>query len=161
MDLQKFKRAVVAILLGITLLFLFNLFYLKGLADTMHAEAARVVLTCIESADSKELQLRLRKRRAEPEAQHSAIIIEKQKDRDSIVTMRNVSAGERHSTVVSVVPAESPYIEFEQLASEVRTSIHTQIDDTLPVDLRALDSLLNAELHRRAQTLRPCRHLHV
>ena len=149
MDLRKFKRAVMVILLGITLLFLFNLFYLKGLADAMHAEAERVVQACIESADSKELQIRLQKRRAEPKAQHSTIIIEKQKDRDSIVTMRNVSAGERHLTVVSVVPAESPYIEFEQLAREVRTSIHTQIDDTLPVDLRALDSLLNAELRLR------------
>lgn len=157
MDLRKFKRAVVAILLGITLLFLFNLFYLKGLADAMHAEAARVVLTCIESADSKELQLRLRKRRAEPEAQHSTIIIEKQKDRDSIVTMRNVSAGAYHSTVVSVVPAESPYIELEQLASEVRTSIHAQIDEVQPVNLSALDSLISTELHRRGLALRVVR----
>lgn len=80
MDIRKFKRAVTAILLGITALFVFNLFYLKGLADALHDEAARVVMACIESADSKELQLRLQKRRADPSVKHSAILIEKKKD---------------------------------------------------------------------------------
>ena len=157
MDIRKFKRAVTAILLGITALFVFNLFYLKGLADALHDEAARVVMACVESADSKELQLRLQKRRADPSAKHSAILIEKKKDNDSIVTMRNASIGERHTTVVTVVPAESPYIELEQLAREVRTSIHQQLDASYPVDLQALDSLIDAELRVRGMALRVLR----
>ena len=179
MDIRKFKRAVTAILLGITALFVFNLFYLKGLADALHDEAARVVMACIESADSKELQLRLQKRRADPSVKHSAILIEKKKDNDSIVTMRNASIGEKRTTVVTVVPAESPYIELEQLAREVRTSIHQQLDASYPVyieleqlarevrtsihqqldasypvDLQALDSLIDAELRVRGMALR-------
>ena len=154
MDIRKFKRAVTAILLGITALFVFNLFYLKGLADALHDEAARVVMACVESADSKELQLRLQKRRADPSVKHSAILIEKKKDNDSIVTMRNASIGERRTTVVTVVPAESPYIELEQLAREVRTSIHQQLDASYPVDLQALDSLIDAELCVRGMALR-------
>ena len=75
MDIRKFKRAVTAILLGITALFVFNLFYLKGLADALHDEAARVVMACIESADSKELQLRLQKRRAYPSFTNCEFII--------------------------------------------------------------------------------------
>ncbi len=157
MDIRKFKRAVTAILLGITALFVFNLFYLKGLADALHDEAARVVMACIESADSKELQLRLQKRRASPNGKHSAILIEKKKDNDSIVTMRNASIGEKRTTVVTVVPAESPYIELEQLAREVRTSIHQQLDASYPVDLQALDSLIDAELRVRGMALRVLR----
>ncbi|ETK08818.1 hypothetical protein T230_06070, partial [Tannerella sp. oral taxon BU063 isolate Cell 1/3] len=157
MDIRKFKRAVTAILLGITALFVFNLFYLKGLADALHDEAARVVMACIESADSKELQLRLQKRRADPSVKHSAILIEKKKDNDSIVTMRNASIGEKRTTVVTVVPAESPYIELEQLAREVRTSIHQQLDASYPVDLQTLDSLIDAELRVRGMALRVLR----
>lgn len=153
--MRKFRNIVIVIITSISALFIFNIIYLHGLFECIEEDTRRVVSSCIEEADSKEMQARL-----DVISRHSdgnrSIVIDKAFLSDSIsersvvqTTMRTMTNDKDTATRTYSETSELDVATFGQLLKEIRTTIHQNIDNLLPVNLHRLDSLLSIELKRK------------
>jgi signal transduction histidine kinase len=130
-SIRAIKRRFTIIIWGISLLFIFNLFYLTKLYNAIVDETAKIMIASIEEADGDELQSRLAAISSLSDREHMKITIDK-----SIVTENDDSdhkAGEDAMANIAV---------FSQLMKEVRQTVHHVIDTIIPPDLSLLDSLI-------------------
>ncbi|MEG1545151.1 MAG: hypothetical protein RR382_11630, partial [Tannerellaceae bacterium] len=127
--MKGFRNVAIVIIVSLSLLFVFNIFYLKGLFDSVEADTKRVVFSCIAEADSKEVQARL-----------DTLARYKKRERTIVVTpSRNYD--NKYS-----IENKKDDIALNQLLKEVRLLIHHTIDTLLPIDLPMLNRLLVQEL---------------
>lgn len=154
-SMSKFKNIVIAIIASISILFIFNIFYLHGLFECIEEDTRRVVSACIEEADSKEMQARL-----DIISRHSdsnrTIVIDKAFLSDSlseksvVQTTTRAMTNEKDTAMRTYSEtSELDVATFGQLLKEIRTTIHQNIDNILPVNLHSLDSLLYIELKEK------------
>ncbi len=130
-SIRAIKRRFTIIIWGISLLFIFNLFYLTKLYNAIVDETAKIMIASIEEADGDELQSRLAAISSLSDREHMKISIDK-----SIVTENDDSdnkAGEDAMANIAI---------FSQLMKEVRQTVHHVIDTIVPPDLSLLDSLI-------------------
>ncbi len=57
--MKHFSHIIISIIVGLVVIFIFNLFYLTGLYKSIKAETEMIVINCIEEADIKEAVIRL------------------------------------------------------------------------------------------------------
>lgn len=152
-NMRKFKNIVIVIITSISVLFIFNIIYLHGLFECMEDNTRRIIYSCIEEADGKEMQARLDEISRHSDGNRS-IVIDKAflsdsvSDRSAIQTTTCVMT-EEQDTAMKRYSATSDLATFGQLLKEVRTTIHQNIDEILPVNLHCLDSLLRIELEEK------------
>ncbi|GAE16822.1 Adaptive-response sensory-kinase SasA [Bacteroides pyogenes] len=153
--MRKFRNIVIVIITSISALFIFNIIYLHGLFECIEEDTRRVISSCIEEADSKEMQARL-----DVISRHSdgnrSIVIDKAFKSDSIseksvvqTTTRAMTNDKDTATRTYSETSELDMATFGQLLKEIRTTIHQNIDNLLPVNLHRLDSLLSIELNEK------------
>lgn len=146
--MRQFKNIIATILVGISILFVFNLFFLRGLFASITEETERTVRACIEYADGKEIQLRLEKLSHQTKGRRT-ISVEKNIVDDSVATRRNMIGEQIQLTQERRESLSNQFPLLEKLVTEIKTTIHQNIDSILPVNLDVLDSLLNVELKNR------------
>lgn len=153
--MQRFRNVAIAVITGITILFIFNIIYLKGLYHSIEADTKQVITSCIEEADNKEIQFRLDSLSRTSGHDHS-IFINKSFSNDS-VTSRSTLETTTHSrlnemdtsTKVHSESAEFNVAAFGQLISEIRQIIHQNIDTIIPINIQILTSLISNELEKK------------
>lgn len=155
MYMQRFKNVIMVIIVSISVLFVFNIFYLRGLFHSIEADTERVISSCIEEADNKEIQIRMDILSRYPNGVHS-IMIDKSFSSDSTsetstlqTTTRSMINNNDTATKVRSETLDLNLAAFSQLLNEIRSIIHQNIDVVLPVDLQKLDSLLIIELKNK------------
>ncbi|MDR0892690.1 MAG: GHKL domain-containing protein [Mediterranea sp.] len=145
----RFRKIILLILGGISLLFLLNIFFLRGLWNSMEAETRQLVDACIEKADAKEMQLRLTQFSKRAGHQERSIILNKSFDNDTLTTTQRISSKEgADDSVAQTRKSTEPFDleSFERFPQELRSVVHQNMDSILPVDLHRLDSLLRIEM---------------
>jgi len=145
----------MVIIISISVFFVFNIFYLRGLFHSIKADTERVIFSCIEEADNKEIQIRMDILSRYPSDVYS-IMIDKSFSSDSTskastlqTTTRSIINNHDTATRVRSEPLDLNLAAFSQLLNEIRSVMHQNIDVVLPVDLQKLDSLLAIELKNK------------
>ena len=118
------------IIIGLSMLFIINLFYLMRLYDTIAEETAKIALFCIEESDIQELEYRLKANSRLPDEEQS-ISIFKSMTFDADMSEEEIDGNSEQ--IMNV---------FSQLMKELRLTVHQSIDSILPVNLQILDSLI-------------------
>jgi len=148
-SIKAIKRKFTAIIWGISLLFIINLFYLNGLFNAISKEIAKIVTLSIEEADGEELQYRLMAISSLPDSIHGTItktiVIE---DDDSDKKTSN------DTTQLVIGVHKRNEIVFSQLIKEIRQTVHHAIDTILPPNLSLLDSLIVSNFKNRGISTR-------
>ena len=153
--MQRFKNVVLAIIISISVLFIFNIFFLTELFHSMETEAKQIIYASIEEADNKELQLRLSK--FHKVSSDESISISKTINQDSVITTTKRAESiivpmHREQDTLEIVYAETldpEMVVFKDVIKEMRLAVHQNIDTRQPIDLHVLDSLLTIELNRK------------
>ena len=161
--IAKFKKIIIIILSSLVILFLFNLYYLKGLYGDIKKDTEKIIISCIEDAETDELQQRMDLRTTYSE---DPIIIQKTvtknigiNETDSIqetITEDSIK-NDTEATTNIVGEEDDPLMDkisdgfklIEQFKQELKVSIHQTIDTLIPVNLNALDSLLAFQFEKR------------
>jgi len=159
----KFKKIVIIILSSLVILFLFNLYYLKGLYGDIKKDTEKIVISCIEDAETEEMQRRMDLRATyseDPITIQKTVTknittnvpdsIQEATDEDSIIneseTTTNIT-GEQDDVLMNSIAEGFELI--EQFKQEMKVSIHQTIDTLIPVNLSVLDSLLALQFEKR------------
>ena len=150
--IKKFKRIVAIILSCLVILFLFNLYYLKGLYGDIKKDTKKIIISCIEDADYDEV-----KRRIDlptfPEEERS-VSFQTSEVSDTTIYEVDTTASIIHEKDDTETKTRSDNFSeglaaLAQVFREVRTSIHQDIDTFIPINLYAFDSLLTLQLEKR------------
>lgn len=154
--MRRFRNIIMIIIVSIFALFVFNLFYLKGLFYSIKTDTERVISACIEEADSKEMQIRMDILSRYHSDNHS-IMIDKSFSTDSVsetsilqTTTRSMINNNDTAIEVRLETLDLNLAAFSQLLHEIRSILHHNIDVVLPVDLHKFDSLLIIELKNKS-----------
>jgi signal transduction histidine kinase len=132
----------------------FNIVYLRGLFHSIEVDTERVISSCIEEADNREMQIRMDILSRYPDDIH-AIMIDKSFRLDSTsetgILQTTIRSMRSNNDTATKVRSEALGLRaaFSQLLHEIRSTIHQNLDDLLPVDLQKLDSLLIIELKNK------------
>ena len=121
-SIKEIKKRFTIIIVGISLLFIADMFYLIQLYRSISEETTKIVLSCIEKADNEEIQKRLE------------LIAQSRKDIHTIDITKSVKRNPIQSRQDTVV--------LSQIVMEIRIAMHNSIDSMLPMNLKALDSLI-------------------
>jgi signal transduction histidine kinase len=153
--MQRFRNVVLAIIISISGLFIFNIFFLTELFHSMEREAKQIIYTSIEEADNKEIQIRLSK--LHKTSADESISISKTINQDSVTTTINKTKpiivpmydeqGEQETVHSEAIDPET--VVFKDVIKEMRLAVHQNIDTIAVIDLLVLDSLLTVELYRK------------
>ena len=139
--MRNFPYVIVIIITGLILVFAFNLFYLKGLYQSIKSDTEMRLISCIEEADIKEGVRRL-EQKARIDGPNT-ISIEKGFYNDSI---RSVVTNDNNTVKQPAVGVDSQASFIKAMLRETRVTIHSQFDKYAPINLHDLDSLLTNEL---------------
>lgn len=153
--MREFRNVVAIIIVSISILFLFNIFYLRGLFRNMEMETQGTLYTCAERADNKEMQMRM-----EMISQHSkgslSIAIDRALSSDSIsdtivveTTTHSVINNNDTTRKVNSEMSELNLSAFNQFSKEIQSAIHQNIDTMLSINLHKIDSLLSDEFKNK------------
>lgn len=146
--MKHFSRIIISIIVGLAVIFIFNLFYLTGLYKSIKAETEMIVLNCIEEADIKEAVIRLDKN-AKINGP-STISIEKDYRNDSLTSVVT-STGKVVENKSSAINPQESFV--KAMLREMQVTIHSQFDKYHGVNLNQLDSLMRNELTLRGLNL--------
>lgn len=153
--MRQFQNVAIAVITCITILFVFNIIYLKGLYHSIETDTKQVITSCIEEADNKEIQFRLDSLSRTSDHDHS-IFINKSFSNDSVTssstlqTTTHSKLSERETeTKVHSETAQFNVAAFGQLISEIRQIIHQNIDTIIPVNIQMLIGLVSDELKNK------------
>jgi signal transduction histidine kinase len=144
-----FTYIVIGIITLLVLVFAFQLFWLKGLYDSIEEETTKVIISCIDQADMQEVQYRLDSIESGP-PQGKTIELSSSKDSTSLTTTRRDIQDKDTTTSQTAHQPESTQYMFEDLFFEMKRSIHQIFDSIAPNNLNILDSLLRDNFENKA-----------
>lgn len=149
----NYKRVTLVIIGSITVLCLFNIIYLTDFFGSLKKVNKSIIYSCIREADGKEIQSRMREIALIPDNQYSFSI------NKSLINDTHSNRTVSESTQATVLKDTSMVMQssvsnqsiatFGQIINEIKVTLHQNIDSIIPVNLCALDSLLNVELANR------------
>lgn len=153
--MKSFRTVVVVILASISVLFIFNIFCLRGLFNSIGADTKQVISNCIEEAENKEIQARLYVISKQSDGSHS-ILIDKAFGNDSVSTVKTlkstINSDAHDSDTAKEIYSETVELDVEtfgQIMKEIKVTIHQSIDQLLPINLKELESLFINELDKK------------
>lgn len=148
--MKKIKRITLIFIGSITILFIFNVIYLTDFFNSLKEINKSIIHSCIDKADGQEIQYRLKEIALSAENQYS-FAINKSLINDTLSngtvkesTKSTIQKGT--STVIQSSVSNQSVTTFEQIVSEIKVTLHQNIDTIVPVNLCVLDSMLNIEL---------------
>lgn len=150
-SIKKFRNIVLAIIISISILFVFNFIWLKGVYSSIKSETAQTIYSCIEDADNAEMQKRLGLISVSPDFSGFISIDKSISSSDTLYnTLETTTQHTINQTDTTVVTnSESLGLDldaFSQLIKEVRLTVHQRLDPVVPINLSVLDSLINIKL---------------
>ena len=112
-----------------------------------------IIYSCIDKADGKEIQYRLKEITLVSDNQYS-FAINKSLTNDTlsnktVLESTQATVQKDTSTVIQSKVSNQPVTTFEQIVSEIKVTLHQNIDSVVPINLCVLDSMLNIELANR------------
>lgn len=146
--MKHFSHIIISIIVGLVVIFIFNLFYLTGLYKSIKAEIEMIVINCIEEADIKEAVIRL-EQKAKINGPNT-ISIEKGYHNDSLTSVVTNSGNVVENKSSAINPHESF---VKAMLREMQVTIHSQFDKYQSVNINRLDSLMRNELTLRGLKL--------
>ena len=146
--MKHFSHIIISIIVGLVVIFIFNLFYLTGLYKSIKTETEMIVINCIEEADIKEAVIRL-EQKAKINGPNT-ISIEKGYHNDSLTSVVTNSGNVVENKSSAINPQESF---VKAMLREMQVTIHSQFDKYQAVNLNRLDSLMRNELTLRGLNL--------
>lgn len=146
--MKHFSHIIISIIVGLVVIFIFNLFYLTGLYKSIKAETEMIVINCIEEADIKEAVIRL-EQKAKINGPNT-ISIEKGYHNDSLTSVVTNSGNVVENKSSAINPHESF---VKAMLREMQVTIHSQFDKYQSVNINRLDSLMRNELTLRGLKL--------
>lgn len=152
-SIEKFRNIVLAIIISISILFVFNFFWLKGLYSSIKSETTQTIYSCIEEADNAEMQKRLELISISPDFS-GFISIDKSINSSDTISPYNIletttqhAINETDTTILTNSESLGMNLNtFSQLIKEVRLTVHHNLDPVVPINLFLLDSIINGKL---------------
>lgn len=154
-SISNFKRVAAIIIGSITLLFLFNLYYLAGFYRSIKVETDRTILSCIQKADIDELYSRLmiekREEKRKKGIENSVSYIQELHDPDSVSrgTMYSRVGNGKQMLIRRRDLNQKNGSYFTQMFEELRLGLHAGLDSIYPINILRYDSIVNAELEKK------------
>jgi hypothetical protein len=155
---NSFKYIVIGIITVLVLIFAGQLFWLKGLYNSIEDETTKAIISSVETADLSELNYRMdsldRGQKQNKTIEVTGSITQKPENKDSLestIIRKKIHEGDTISSQTT-----TPYFgkgsleKFEYLLTEVKILIHQTIDSIVPIDLNILDSLVRDNFANRA-----------
>jgi len=151
---NSFKYIVGGIITGLFLVFIWQLFWLKGLYNSIDEETTRNVILCMETADAQELTFRVdsldKMKTNEATLQISGSFSDKKGD--NTITRQTILKGDTLDT--SSKPIENPdsvtfYSAIPYLMLQLKSAFHQSFDQIVPINNYRYDSLLNSNFKNK------------
>lgn len=154
---SNFKYIVTFIIGSLSIVFLVQLFWLKGLYNTIEAEAENTVMECLMIANVHELESRLDSidKNTDPEKQKSEISIsqsightknekeESTENKNSTLNKRIVQKGDTIKNVKEEGHDGLSLAQMEQMSTMIKEVLHQALDSIAPIRLDTLYSSLS------------------
>ena len=141
----SFKYVITVLITCLVLVFVWQLFWLKGLFGSIREETHRDMLSCIELAEEAELQHRMNILETLPEQGKEVTIsksVNMSDDTTSTTLQKIISEGD--TTTVEHQEKKNPDLTLmKQIMRETILIIHQMIDTIIPNNMIVLDSLIN------------------
>lgn len=147
-SVKRFKTVVIAIILGLSSLLIFDIYYLCNLYSSIKADTVSQMYRCIENADNRELQERMEELSRRPDLNGSisvskSISNSKPNHRSINTEVKQVLG----SSSTKELRREAPTVKKEFLISfekEMRSAIHQGIDPILPQKIKRLKHIIDS-----------------
>lgn len=154
---SNFKYVVTGIICCLCIVFFFQLFWLKGLYNTINSETEKEILECLEIANVDELQCRMDSLESSNQSEEKTTIsisqtIESDDEETGKERTHNKQVIQGEDTVYSHQQKEEADLdikEIEQVFSALREAIHQTIDSLAPINLNVIDSSLVASFESK------------
>ena len=157
---SNFKHIVVGIIIILCMVFVWQVFWLKGLYHSINADIERSVLECIEAADLGEMKVRINglekdsttsgvvsisqsmgKNQEQQNSMTRTVSVEKDSIADELVVENTYSEGDEQSLF-------NPGL-LEDLLKKLVEGMHQAIDPMVPINVSVLDSALVANFEQK------------
>lgn len=154
---HNFKYIVIGLIISLAFVFLWQLFWLKGLYTSIKAETEKSVIECIQKADEREVEMRMDSIDKSPKKQNKTITISKSfsnKDKegddenvvvigkDNVRTTKTVTV-DKDSTVSSKESKPQMSLSaIDNIMVSLKSALHTTLDSIVPPNMNVLDSLI-------------------
>jgi signal transduction histidine kinase len=152
-----FKYVVTGIIAGLVLVFIWQLYWLKGLYDSIEEETVKNVISCMAIAEQDELWYRMDNLDKHPKEGGSIEISQsisnnKQDSVPNKLVKRQVI--NENDTTIATQEAGNEFDTafFDKLVVQMKLTIHQSLDTIIPVNLNVLDSLIRNQLENKAIT---------
>ena len=153
----SFKYIVAAIISILIIVFIWQLFWLKNLYNSIEKETETNVINCIELADYEEISLRMDSLDKAPR-QNKSISVSKviSSEEDSVSSKRKITTKQESVTEKDTVTTTSTQKKninmttLDQMFAEMKITMHHLIDSVAPPNLGRLDSLINVNFDNKA-----------
>lgn len=149
---SNFKYVIVTIIGLLSLVFICQLFWLKGLYGTIKDEQERSVISCIDIANIDELQYRVDGGDKKPKGSSVTISksiggVNKEESKEATQTKQIIHDNDTvKTTSVSKDKNDLNIREMEELFKMIREAMHQALDSIEPIDMHILDSSIVANL---------------
>lgn len=154
---HNFKSIVIGIIICLTIVFVWQLYWLKGLYQTIKTDTEQSVIECMNTANLDEIQIRMDSLDSNPKEGKTITIsqtINDNEDKDKKEYKKNKSKGVKKTkkvisekdTTTTVTNEEDKGFDLKMLQEFMlifTEAIHQSIDTVAPINLNNLDSILN------------------
>ncbi|MDR0864222.1 MAG: HAMP domain-containing histidine kinase [Candidatus Symbiothrix sp.] len=157
---NSFKYIVAGIIVALVLVFAFQLFWLRGLYDSIEEETTKTIIACIERADMGEVQYRMDVFDNEPKKgktiEFTSSFAENREDSITNPTLTTTRKNIHENDTTTSQTEKSPqntqlvFAIVEELMIELRHAMHQTLDSIAPTNLNVLDSLLRDNFENKA-----------
>lgn len=160
---SNFKYIIVAIIGSLTIVLLMQIFWLRGLYNSIESETEKMIVECINIANSAELEFRLDSIEKSPkEDKHSGEVVINQTFGDNTVKSDTLKANkvikstkivQKGDTIENskeeMVDEKFSLAQIEKLGILIRETLHQTIDSIAPIRLDTLHVSLSATLESK------------
>ncbi|MDL2214830.1 HAMP domain-containing histidine kinase [Dysgonomonas sp. OttesenSCG-928-M03] len=160
---SNFKYIVIGIITCLTLVFIWQLFWLKQLYHSIEKETENIVMECLDTSSLDELQYRIDSIESAPKDEESPSSItinhtfsdsekEKEKNEKDNRVKKTKTIANKSDTVTTTEYIDNETFDirmFDNMIFAFRGSLHQSLDSIAPINLRVLDSLIVVNLESK------------
>lgn len=153
---RNFKYVVLGIIVSLSIVFIWQLYWLRGLYHTIKSETEQTVIECINTANLEEIQFRMDSLDNKPKEGKTITITQTLSDDDDDNTKKNTEkkgikktkkvVNQQNDTTTTVTKEEGNNAltiqQLQKIAFSFTEAIHQAIDTVVPVNLNKIDSIL-------------------
>lgn len=151
----NFKYVVLSIITCLTVIFMWQLYWLKDLYHTIKSETEQTVIECLNIANLEEIQFRMDSLDNEPKQGKTIIITQTLSDDEDSQKTEAYNKGlkktkkivnPQNDTTITVTQEKGDnaltILQLQKLAFSFTEAIHQAVDSVAPVNLHKIDSVL-------------------